>query len=65
MVGGGNFKAKQKNKNNMLDKLLNDPKVIELIKQYSAIDILLINIILIALAIYVVVKLFRYILDDD
>ena len=49
----------------MLDKLLNDPKVIELIKQYSAIDILLINIILIALAIYVVVKLFRYILDDD
>ena len=46
----------------MLDKLLNDPKVIELIKQSSTIDMLLINIILIALTIYVLVKLFRYII---
>ena len=49
----------------MLDKLLNDPKVIELIKESSIIDMLLINIILIALTIYVLVKLFRYIFYDE
>ena len=49
----------------MLDKLLNDPKVIELIKEFSAIDILLINIILIALTVYILVRTFRYVFDDD
>ena len=49
----------------MLDKLLSDPKAVELISQSITIDVILINVILIALTIYVLVKLFRYIFYDE
>lgn len=49
----------------MLDKLLSDPKAVELISQSITTDVILINVILIALAIYALVKLFRYVFDDD
>lgn len=49
----------------MLDKLLSDPKAVELISQSITIDVILINVIKIALAIYALVRLFRYVFDDE
>ena len=46
-------------------KLLSDPKAVELISQSITTDVILINVILIALAIYALVKLFRYVFDDE
>jgi len=49
----------------MLDKLLSDPKAVELISKCITADVILINVILIALAMYALVRLFRYVFDDD
>ena len=49
----------------MLDKLLSEEKAVELISQSITTDVILINVILIALAIYALVKLFRYVFDDE
>ena len=49
----------------MLDKLLSDPKAVELISQSITTDVILINVILKALAIYALVKLFGYVFDDE
>jgi hypothetical protein len=49
----------------MLDKLLSDPKVVELISKTITADVILINVILIFFALYALVWFFRYVFDDE
>ena len=49
----------------MLDKLLNNKKIIDLLNSSILVDISLINIMLFALTVYVLVRVFRYINNDD
>lgn len=49
----------------MLDKLLNNKTIIDLLNSSILVDISLINIMLFALTVYVLVRVFRYINNDD
>ena len=49
----------------MLDKLLNNKTIIDLLNSSILVDISLINIMLFALTVYVLIRVFRYIINDD
>jgi hypothetical protein len=49
----------------MLDKLLSNPKVVEIIIKTITTDAVLINVILMFLAFYALVWFFRYVFDDE
>ena len=49
----------------MIDKVLNNPKIVDWINSCIMIDISLINIMLFALTVYILVRTFRYVFDDD
>ena len=49
----------------MLDKLLNDQTIMNLLNSSILVDILLINVMLFALTVYVLIRVFRYINNDD
>ena len=49
----------------MLDKLLNNKTIIGLLNSSILVDISLINIMLFALTVYVLVRVLRYVFEDD
>ena len=49
----------------MLDKLLNNKTIIDLLNSSILVDISLINIMLFALTVYVLVRVLRYVFEDD
>ena len=49
----------------MLDKLLNNKTIMDLRNSNILVDMSLINIMLFALTVYVLVRVFRYIINDD